>query len=112
MKKYLFSIIALCSLISTSAETITTHYYGSEIDLTQKNNPCKGNTDGGVEVIVVTNVTSVQDDPSKTLVERIYSLPNGDILKIDREIIEKPKAVVLHKLFPHEFTSILLDSHS
>lgn len=95
--------MALCACGYASSETITAHYFGSEIDLSQKYNPCKGNTDGGVEVVVVTNVTAVQNAPDRTVVERTYSLPNGEILKKEKEIIDKPKAVVLHKLFPHEF---------
>lgn len=89
-----------------SAETITAHYYGSEIDLSQKNNPCKGNTDGGVEVIVTTNVTAVENDNSRTMVERTYSLPNGEILKKDKEIVNSSKQEVLHKLFPREYPKI------
>lgn len=103
MKRIIFAIMALYAWGYASAETITVHYFGSEIDLSQKYNPCKGNTDGGVEVIVVTNVTSVQNAPNRTVAERTYSLPNGEILKIEKEVIDKPKAVVLHKLFPHEF---------
>lgn len=106
MKRIIFAVMALCAWGYASAETITAHYFGSEIDLSQKYNPCKGKTDGGVEVIVVTNVTSVQNAPDRTVVERTYSLPNGEILKKDKEIIDKPKAVVLHKLFPHEFPKI------
>lgn len=89
-----------------SAETITAHYYGSEIDLSQKNNPCKGNTDGGVEVIVTTNVTAVENDNSRTMVERTYSLPNGEILKKDKEIVNSSKQEVLHKLFPRAYPKI------
>lgn len=108
MKKLIFSLIALCTLFSAAAETITAHYFGSEIDLTQKNNPCKGNTDGGVEVIVVTNVTSVQNNPNRTVVERTYSLPNGEVLKTDKAVFDQPKAVVLNKLYPREYPKVKL----
>ena len=106
MKTFYTLFIALCAVLPLSAETVTAHYYGSEIDLTQKNNPCKGNTDGGVEVIVVTNVTAVKDAPNRTVVERTYSLPSGEILKSDKEIINSSKQEVLHKLFPREYSKV------
>lgn len=106
MKTFCSLFIALCAVLPLSAETITAHYYGSEIDLTQKNNPCKGNTDGGVEVVVVTKVTAVKNNPNRTVVERTYSLPNGEVLKSDKEIINSPKQEVLHKLFPREYPKI------
>ncbi|MCM1297425.1 MAG: hypothetical protein NC311_17950 [Muribaculaceae bacterium] len=103
MKILLISLFVLFSVLSISAETITAHYFGSEIDLTQKNNPCKGNTDGGVEVIVTTNVNSAKDNPNRTVIERIYKLPNGEVLKSEREVVDSPKMEVLHKLFPREY---------
>ncbi|MCM1519497.1 MAG: hypothetical protein NC098_01775 [Lachnoclostridium sp.] len=106
MKTIYTLLFALCVMLPSSAETITTHYYGSEIDLTQKNNPCKGNTNGGIEVIVVTNVTSVKNNPDRTVVERTYSLPDGEILKSEKEIIDSPKHEVLHKLFPREYPKV------
>ncbi len=106
MKRIIPLLIALGFVLPLSAETITAHYYGSEIDLSRKNNPCKGNTDGGVEVIVITKVTAVKNDNSRTVVERTYLLPNGEILKKDKEIVDSPKQEVLHKLFPREFPKI------
>lgn len=61
MRKIIILVITLTSLISISAETIASRYFGAEINLNNKNNACAGNTDGGVEVIVVTNVISVQN---------------------------------------------------
>lgn len=95
--------MALCTILPLSAETITVHYYGSEIDLTQKNNPCKGSTDGGIEVIVTTTVTAVKGVNDRTVVVRTYALPNGEILKSEKEIIDSLKQEVLHKLFPREY---------
>ncbi|MDE6371579.1 MAG: hypothetical protein K2K92_08840, partial [Duncaniella sp.] len=69
-------------------------------------NPCKGNTNGGVKVIVITNVESVKDTPQRTVVERTYKLPDGEILKKEREIVNSPKYVVLHDLFPFQFPKI------
>lgn len=106
MYKFFISFIAICAIQPLSAETITAHYYGYEIDLTQKNNPCKGNTDGGVEVIVVTNVSAVKNAPHRTVVERTYSLPNGEVLKSDKQIINSSEQEVLHKLFPREYPKI------
>lgn len=106
MKKIVPLLIVLGFVMPMSAETITAHYYGSEIDLSQKINPCKGNTDGGVEVIVTTNVTAVENDNSRTMVERTYSLPNGEILKEDKEMVNSSKQEVLHKLFPREYPKI------
>ena len=106
MKKLFLSLVLLCMGMSMAAETVVAHYYGSEIDLTRKNNPCKGNTDGGVEVIVETRVNAVDGCPSATVVERIYSLPNGEVLKHDSEVIKKPKAEVLHKLFPRNYPKV------
>ncbi|MBD5370240.1 MAG: hypothetical protein HDR80_03715 [Bacteroides sp.] len=103
MKKILIPVLALCGFLPVSAETITAHYYGSEIDLSQKHNPCKGSTDGGVEVIVTTEVTAVTNDDSRTVIERTYSLPDGEVLRKDREVIGLPKHVVLHRLFPGNF---------
>ena len=103
MKKILIPVLALCGFLPVSAETITAHYYGSEIDLSQKHNPCKGNTAGGVEVIVTTEVTAVTNDDSRTVIERTYSLPDGEVLRKDREVIGLPKHVVLHRLFPGNF---------
>lgn len=107
-KPHYISMKQICSLFLTllatlplSAETITAHYYGSEIDLSQKHNPCKGNTNGGVEVIVTTTVTSIENAPNRTVVTRTYSLPNGKVLKQDKEIINSPKHKVLAKLHPH-----------
>ncbi len=108
MKKIYLLAFLLCGVLSISAETITAIYYGSEIDLSQKNNPCKGNTDGGVEVIVVINVSSVKNAPNRTVVERTYKLPNGEILKNDREIVDSPKVEVLHKLFPRQYPKVRL----
>lgn len=104
MKNLCILAITLFFGLSLSAETFTSHYYGSEIDMSQKNNPCKGNTDGGVEVIVVTNVSSVKNAPSRTVIDRTYSLPDGEILKTYKEIIDLPKQKVLHKLFPQKYT--------
>lgn len=106
MKQLVISVIALCSLGSASAETFTAHYFGSEIDLNQKYNPCKGRTDGGVEVIVVTNINEVQNTHNRTVVERTYSLPDGVVIKKDRKVIDEPKEIVLHKLFPREFPKV------
>lgn len=108
MKAFYTLFIALCASLPLSAETVTAHYYGSEIDLSQKHNPCKGNTDGGVEVIVVTKVTAVKNVPDRTVVERTYSLPNGEVLKSDKEVMNLTKQEVLHKLFPHEYPGIKL----
>ena len=106
MKKlYTFIVAALCAC-AANAETITAHYYGAEIDLTQKNNPCKGSTDGGVEVIVVTDVQSVANNEQRTVITRTYKLPNGEVLKTDTETVDSPKAVVLHNLFPREYPKI------
>lgn len=106
MKKFLLSAMLVCGFMSVNAETIIARYYGSEIDLTQKDNPCKGRTDGGVVVVVETRVNSVKGDTDATIVERVYSLPNGEVLKSDKEIINSPKAVVLHKLFPRQFPEV------
>lgn len=106
MKKILLLALLFCGALGISAETITATYYGSEIDLSQKNNPCKGRTDGGAVVIVVTNVSTVKDAPNRTIVERTYKLPNGEILKKNREIVDSPKAAVLHNLFPRQFPKI------
>ena len=106
MKTVYTLLITLCAALPLSAETVTAHYYGSEIDLNQKNNPCKGDTDGGIEVIVVTKVTAVKDAANRTMVERTYSLPNGEILKSDQEIINSSKQEVLHKLFPREYPKV------
>ncbi len=106
MKKILVLALLFCGTIGISAETITATYYGSEIDLSQKNNPCKGSTDGGAVVIVVTDISTVKDTPNRTVVERTYKLPNGEILKKDREIVDSPKAVVLHNLFPRQYPRI------
>ena len=106
MKKLLLSACLLFGGLGMYAETITAHYYGSEIDLSQKNNPCKGKTDGGVEVIVVTNVSADENIPTKTIVERTYKLPNGEVLKTEKKIVDSPKAVVLHKLFPRQYPKV------
>lgn len=103
MKKLYILIVALLCVCFADAETITAHYYGSEIDLTQKNNPCKGNTDGGVEVIVITDVQSVANNKQRTVIARTYKLPNGKILKSETKTIDSPKDAVLNKLFPHEY---------
>lgn len=108
IKRLHFIIALLCCACLTKAETITARYYGSEIDLTQKNNPCKGRTDGGVEVIVTTEVRSVANNTQRTVVTRTYRLPDGEILKTETEIFNAPKAVVLHKLFPREYGALLL----
>lgn len=108
MKKIFLLAFLFCGALGIYAETITATYYGSEIDLSQKNNPCKGSTDGGVTVIVTTNVSSVKDVPNRTVVEHTYKLPNGDVLKTDREIVESPKAVVLHNLFPRQYPKVKL----
>lgn len=106
MRKFVVPFIALCPILPLYAETITARYYGSEIDLTQKNNPCRGNTDGGVEVVVVTSVSAVKNASDRTVVECTYSLPNGEVLKYDKEIVNSSKAEVLHKLFPREYPKI------
>ena len=106
MKKIILLVSLIFGFTVASAETITATYYGTEIDLSQKNNPCKGPTDGGAQVIVVTNVSSVKNAPNRTVVQRTYKLPSGEILKTDREIIDSPKPAVLHSLFPHQYPKV------
>lgn len=99
-------LLMLGGVVSMSAATITAHYYGSEIDLTRKNNPCKGNVDGGVEVVVVMKVNAVKNNPDRTVVERVYSLPDGKVLKSERRVVNSPEAVVLHKLYPRNYPKV------
>lgn len=106
MKNLCLILFILCGALGVSAETITATYYGSEVDLTQKNNPCKGNTDGGVAVVVTTTVTAVKGESNRTVVERKYKLRDGEVLKTEREVVDVPKAVVLHKLFPRQYPKV------
>lgn len=108
MKKFCFLAALLLGTCGVYAETITAHFYGSEIDCSQKYNPCKGNTGGGVKVTVVTNVTAVQNAPERTVVERTYKLSNGEILKTERNVVNSPKPIVLHKMFPRQFPKVKL----
>ena len=104
MNKFIAALFIAGSVFTASAETITAHYYGSGIDLSQKHNPCTGDTDGGVEVIVTTRISEVSNNSNRTVVDRTYSLPDGKTLKTDREIIDAPKYAVLSKLFPHQYS--------
>ncbi len=106
MKKSLLFLTLLCGSLCCTAETITAHYYGSEIDLSQQNNPCKGPVTGTAEVIVITKVTQARFNSKKTKVQRTYTLPDGYVLKREKETFDSPKPVVLHKLFPHLYPAI------
>ena len=48
----------------------------------------------------------LKNAPHRTVVERTYSLPNGEVLKSDKKIIDSSKQEVLHKLFPREYPKI------
>ena len=82
---------------------ITEHFYGESIDLNRKHNPCKGRTDGGVEVIVHTKVMPVSNNPARTVMAKSYSLPDGEVIKRATIVCDAPVRSVLHRHFPHKY---------
>lgn len=103
MRKIVILIAVLFCACFVNAETIIGHYYGSEVDLTRKNNPCKGSTAGGVEVVVITDVQSIANNEKRTVVTRTFKQPDGKVLKKKMQVVDAPKAKVLHSLFPRVY---------
>ncbi len=82
---------------------ITERFYGESIDLNRKHNPCKGRTDGGIEVIVHTKVMPVSNNPARTVMAKSYSLPDGEVIKRATIVCDAPVRSVLHRHFPHKY---------